>query len=129
MAQGNSMNFGKNANEHRFEAVTVLGQEMLFTSAHLDHSTIPRGVYLYAVRHHSEDPEKPIQIAAWAVVNRYGSLLTTTPIQLCQHPKLNNSFKNIDPDLEWENRGYSVKLREYLQDYPIQKPKKRDHER
>ena len=85
----------KNAKDHRFEAVPVLGHGMLFTPAFLDPDTIPKGVYLYAVRHHSEDPEKPIQIAAWAVVNRYGSLLTTTPIQLRQHPKLNNSFKEL----------------------------------
>lgn len=76
------MKFGKNVKEHRFEAVTVLGHEMLFTTAHLDHDTIPRGVHLYAVRHHSEDPEKPIQIAAWAVANRYGSLLYTNATQV-----------------------------------------------
>lgn len=129
MEQGDDMNFGKNAKEHRFEAVTVLGKEMLFTTAHLDHGTIPRGVYLYAVRHHSEDPEKPVQIAAWAVVNRYGSLLTTTPIQLSQHPKLNNSFKDIDTDKEWEDRGYSVRLHEYLEHYPIQHRKSKGQER
>lgn len=123
------MQFGKNAKDHRFEAVTVLGQDMLFTTAHLDHDTIPRGVHLYAVRHHSEDPERPVQITAWAVANRYGSLLTTTPIRLQQHPKYNNSFKNIDPDRDWENRGYSVKLHEYLEHYPIQKPRFKGQER
>ena len=129
MVQGDGMKFGKNVKEHRFEAVTVLGQEMLFTTAHLDHDTIPRGVHLYAVRHHSEDPEKPIQIAAWAVANRYGSLLSTTPLHLQQHPKFNNSFKDIDPDKDWENRGYSVKLHEYLEHYPIQKPRFKGQER
>lgn len=123
------MKSGKNAKDHRFEAVTVLGHGMLFTPAFLDPDTIPKGVYLYAVRHHSEDPEKPIQIAAWAVVNRYGSLLTTTPIQLRQHPKLNNSFKDINPDKDWENRGYFVRLHEYLEHYPIQHPRSKGQER
>ena len=123
------MKNGKNAKDHRFEAVTVLGYGMLFTPAYLDPNTIPKGVYLYDVRHHSEDPEKPIQIAAWAVVNRYGSLLSTTPVQLRQHPKLNNSFKDIDPDKDWENRGYAVKLHEYLEHYPIQRPRSKGHER
>ena len=72
------MRFGVNAKEHRFETVTLFGHPMLFTTSHIDHSTIPRGVHLYAVRHHSEDREKPIQICAWALANRYGSLLTTT---------------------------------------------------
>ena len=129
MVQGDDMKNGKNAKDHRFEAVTVLGYGMLFTPAYLDPNTIPKGVYLYDVRHHSEDPEKPIQIAAWAVVNRYGSLLSTTPVQLRQHPKLNNSFKDIDPDKDWENRGCSVKLHEYLEHYPIQRPRSKGHER
>ena len=123
------MRFGVNAKEHRFETVTVFGHPMLFTTAHLDHDTIPKGVHLYAVRHHSEDPEKPIQLCAWALVNRYGSLLSTIPIPLQRHLKANNSFKDIDPDNDWEQNGYTVKLREYLEQYPIQKPRKRDHER
>lgn len=129
MAQGDRMRNEKNAKEHRYEAVTVLGHGMLFTTAYLDPTTIPKGVYLYAVRHHSEDPEKPIQLASWAVANRYGCLLSTTPISLQQHPKLNNSFKNIDPDRDWEQRGYFVKLNEYLEHYPIQKPRSLGQER
>lgn len=123
------MNFGENAKTHQFEAVTVLGNPMLFTSAHLDHSTIPRGVHLYAVRHHSEDCERPVQICSWAVVNRYGSLLSSTPIPLKHHPKLDNSFKDIDPNRDWERAGYSVHLRDYLENYPVQKPRRVDHER
>ena len=123
------MRFGVNAREHRFETVTVFGQPMLFTTAHLDHNTNPKGVYLYAVRHHSENTEKPIQISAWAMVNRYGSLLSTTPIQLQRHPKYDNSFKNIDPEKDWEQNGYSVKLHEYLEHYPIQRSRSQGKER
>ena len=123
------MRFGENAKDHRFETVTVFGHPMLFTTAHLDPNTIPRGVYLYAVRHHSEDPEQPIQICAWAFANRYGALLTTTPIQLQRHPKYDNSFKDLDPENDWEQNGYFVKLSEYLEHYPVQKPRKQDHER
>ena len=123
------MRFGVNAKEHRFETVTVLGHPMLFTTSHIDHSTIPRGVHLYAVRHHSENQDQPIQVCAWAVANRYGSLLSTTPISLQRHPKYDNSFKDIDPEKDWVDNGYSVKLREYLEHYPIPKTRKRDQER
>ena len=123
------MRFGENAREHRFETVTVLGHPMLFTYAHLDTRTIPKGVHLYTVRHHSEDIEKPIQICSWALANRYGSLLSTTPIPLHHHPRFNNSFKNIDPDTDWEPNGYTVKLREYLEHYPIPTPHRRERER
>ena len=38
-------------------------------------------------------------------------------------------LKNIDPDKDWENRGYSVRLHEYLEHYPIQKPRSKGQER
>ena len=44
MVQGDDMKNGKNAKDHRFEAVTVLGYGMLFTPAYLDPNTIPKGV-------------------------------------------------------------------------------------
>ena len=123
------MRFGKNAKEHRFEAVTVLRQPMLFTTDHLDHGTIPRGMHLYAVRHHSEDRKKPIQICQWAVANRYGSLLSTKPIYLQRHPKLDNSLRDIDPDKDWVNEGYETTLKEYLYDHPAKNRSTPEHER
>ena len=123
------MRFGKNAKDHRFEAVTVLGQPMLFTTDHLDHGTIPKGMYLYAVRHHSEDTEKPTQICQWAVVNRYGALLSTKPIYLQRHPKLDNSLRNIDSDKDWVIEGYKTTLKEYLYNCPANKRSTPKHER
>ena len=123
------MRFGKNAKDHRFEAVTVLGQPMLFTTDHLDHGTIPKGMYLYAVRHHSEDTEKPTPICQWAVVNRYGALLSTKPIYLQRHPKLDNSLRNIDSDKDWVNEGYKTTLKEYLYNCPANKRSTPKHER
>lgn len=123
------MRFGKNAKEHRFEAVTVLGQPMLFTTDHLDHGTIPKGIHLYAVRHHSEDRKKPIQICQWAVANRYGSLLSTKPIYLQRHPKLDNSLRDIDPDKDWINEGYETTLKEYLHNHPAKNRSTPEHER
>lgn len=112
----------------QFDAVTVLNIPMLFTYGYVDPSTLPKGVYQYAVRYHSEDTEKPVQICDWAVVNRYGSLLTTTPLRLHRHPQINLKFKNIDSEKDWESRGYRVRLWDYLEFYPAQKPV-RDQER
>lgn len=123
------MRKGVNARNHSFEAVTVLGQPMLFTETHLDHSTIPKGMYLYAVRHHSEDLTKPIQICQWAVANRMGFLLSVQPIALTKHPKLDNSVVDIDPDKDWLNSGYIVTLQDYLHVYPVHRPQNRDQER
>lgn len=123
------MRKGVSARNHCFEAVTVLGQPMLFTETHLDHSTIPKGMHLYAVRHHSKDLTKPIQICQWALVNRMGSLLSAQPIALIKHPKLDNSMADIDSDKDWLTNGYIITLKDYLQEYPIHQQKNRDHER
>lgn len=125
------MRFGENASKHRFEAVTVFGHPMLFTTSHLDHDTIPKGMYLYAVRHHSENLEMPVEISDWAVVNRYGSLLSGTPIALqpFSNPKIQNRFRAIDPEKDWSSNGYQVTLADYLREYPLQKPRKREQER
>lgn len=123
------MDYRQDTNCVMFDRVTVFGQPMLFTTDYLDHTTIPKGLYLYAVRHHSEDPQKPIQICQWAVVNRYGSLLSAKPICLQQHPKLDNSFRDIDPDKDWYYEGYELTVKEYLDEYPPKKEKQKCHER
>ncbi len=124
------MRFGENASKHRFEAVTVFGQPMLFTPSHIDPDTIPKGMYLYAVRHHSESCEIPSEICTWAVVNRYGALLSGTPIALkpYSNPKIANHFRTIDPEKDWSSNGYQVTLADYLREYPLQKPRKREQE-
>lgn len=125
------MRFGENAKEHRFEAVTVLGIPMLFTKSHLDHDTVPKGMYLYAVRHHSENCDIPVEVCQWALVNRYGTLLSGKPVALqpCPNTKIHNSMRSIDPEKDWSSNGYRVTLMEYLREYPVQKPRKREQER
>ena len=71
-----------NANTATFEAVTIFDVPMLFTSGYVNPETLPQGVYQYAVRHSSNEPDKPTQITDWAVVNRYGSLLSSIPISM-----------------------------------------------
>lgn len=112
-----------NAQEHRFDTVTVFGVPMLFTPGYVEPETLPTGVYQYSVRHHSEDLEKPVQITDWAVVNRFGSLLSSVPVQMEKVPGSYVKKRAIDAEKDWEWNGYSVKLREYLERYPVQKIK------
>lgn len=113
------MTFGQDAMRHRFTAVSVLGQPMLFTTAHLEHSTVPKGMFLYCVRHHSDDQEKPVQICQWALVNRYGSLLSPIQLEMKQHPHYDNLYLDIDPDKDWFTDGHRMSLATYLEEYPL----------
>ena len=104
------MSYGKNAKDLRFQTVTVFGTPMLFTESYVDPETLPKGVYQYLVRHHSEDLEK-----------RMGSLLTTEAIALDKIPGSYVKKRSVDAEKDWEWNGYFVKLHEYLERYPVQR--------
>ena len=108
-----------NANTATFEAVTIFDVPMLFTSGYVDPETLPQGVYQYAVRHNSNEPDKPVQITDWTVVNRYGSLLSSIPITMEKVPGSYVKKRDLDSEKDWVWNGYHVKLRNYLDLHPV----------
>ena len=52
-----------NAMEESYEAVEVLGKSALFTCIRLDRDTVPKGLYLYEVRHDDDGVGDPVHIA------------------------------------------------------------------
>lgn len=64
-----------------FEIVRIGGsKDVLFTFNRIDPTTIPDGLYVYDIRH-ADDLGDPVTIEARVLVNRYGSVITTKPIQ------------------------------------------------
>ena len=110
-----------NANTATFEAVTIFNVPMLFTNGYVDPETLPQGVYQYAVRHSSKEPDKPAQITDWTVVNRYGSLLSSIPISMDKVPGSYVKKRDVDSKKDWVWNGYHVKLSEYLELHPVAK--------
>ena len=108
-----------NANTATFEAVTIFDVPMLFTSGYVDPETLPQGVYQYAVRHSSNEPDKPAQITDWTVVNRYGSLLSSIPISMDKVPGSYVKKRDLDSEGDWLWNGYHVKLCDYLDLHPV----------
>ena len=53
---------GIDATKETFESVTVLDKPMLFTCARIDRDTVPKGMYLYEVRHDDDQRGDPVQI-------------------------------------------------------------------
>lgn len=97
---------------HLFETVIVWGQPMLFTRAHLDHITHPRGIRLYAVKHRCDNPEQPIQLCSRTIVNRLGFLLTNFPIPMRNHPRLESIFRDNDAKKDWIPSVCTVNLQD-----------------
>ena len=70
-----------NAMEETFTEVRVLGKPALFHDLRIDRSTVPKGLYLYEVRHDDEGWGDPVQIAKGIMVNHFGSIIPTCPAE------------------------------------------------
>ena len=123
------MRFGIDARKESFEEVTVLGVPMLFTAMHVDKSTVPKGLYLYEVRHDDEGHGEPVQLGNWILVNHWGTLIFSQPVKLTQVPYRDNAYRDIDPEKDWKYEGVETTLRDYMKRHPPKKEKQREHER
>ena len=63
------------ADELRYEQVTVLGREAIFTDLRVSRDSVPKGFSCYEVRHDDEGQGNPVEIAKGILVNFYGTLL------------------------------------------------------
>lgn len=123
------MRFGIDARKESFEEVTVLGVPMLFTAMHVDKRTVPKGLYLYEVRHDDEGDGEPVQLGNWILVNHFGTLISSQPVKMTQVPYRDNAYRDIDPEKDWKYEGVETTLRDYMKRHPPKKEKQREHER
>lgn len=118
-----------NAMNETFEEVTVLGKPMLFSCCRIDRSTVPKGLYMYEVRHDDDQRGDPVQIANWIMVNHWGTLISNEPLNLNSHKAANNAYLDIDPENDWNYEGVEATVKEYMEQHPPKKEKQRDFER
>ena len=100
------------ANQETFEYVTFMEKPALFTDLRIDHVTLPKGVERYELRHADEDWSDPCQLARNIVVNHYGTLLMSTPLQLQPDGQIrvdSDAFNFLDG---------SMRLADFLQKHP-----------
>lgn len=123
------MNNGIDARKEKFQVVTVFGEKMLFTNARVDRNTVSKGLHMYEVRHSDEDWGEPIQVAEWIHVNHWGTLLSAKPIELEKSPVIDNSYRDIDAETDWNHESYEISVREYMKEYGPKKTKNKSYER
>lgn len=123
------MSHRQNAMTETYERVIVLGQPMLFSCLRIDRSTVPKGMYLYEVRHDDDQQGDPVQIGQWILVNHWGTLISNKPIKLEPSPLQNNAYRDIDPVNDWNYEGCSMSLKDYMAEFPPEKPKRIEYER
>lgn len=123
------MSYRIDARKEKFQVVTVFGEKMLFTNARVERSTVPKGLYLYEVRHSDENWGEPIQVAEWIRVNHWGTLLSAKSIKLEKSPVIDNSYRDIDAEKDWNYESYEISVKEYLKEYGLKKDKQKAYER
>lgn len=123
------MNFRQDAMKEVFEEVTVLDKPMLFTCQRIDRATVPKGLYLYEVRHDDDMRGDPVQIANWIMVNHWGTLISNEPLKLTPSKTVNNAYLDIDPEKDWNYEGVEATISEYMERHPPKKEKHKDFER
>lgn len=117
-----------NAKEEDYEEVTVLDHLMLFTCLRIDFSTVPKGMYVYEVRHDDDQQGIPYEISNRISINFCGTLISNKPISLKKDAAGNNAFREISMD-DWNYEGVDTTLQEYMETHPPEKDKGRHYER
>lgn len=113
-----------NAMTEAFEEVTILEKPALFTSLRIDRSTVPKGLYLYEVRHVDDCQGIACQIARGIMVNHWGTLITREPIKLPP-----DGYLDIEPDDLNYSTGDCRTVKGYMEKYPPIKVKEKEYER
>ena len=121
--------YRQDAMKEVFEEVTVLDKPMLFTCLRIDRATVPKGLYLYEVRHDDDMRGDPVQIANWIMVNHWGTLISSEPLKLTPSKTVNNAYLDIDPEKDWNYEGVEATISEYMERHPPKKEKQKDFER
>lgn len=123
------MNFRQDAMKEVFEEVTVMDKPMLFTCLRIDRATVPKGLYMYEVRHDDDMRGDPVQIANWIMVNHWGTLISSEPLKLTPSKTVNNAYLDIDPENDWNYEGVEATISEYMERHPPKKEKQKEFER
>ena len=110
--------------EAELEEVTVFDRPMLFAECRIDPASIPKGLYMYEVRHTDSDWGEPCQIGKGVLVNFFGTLITSEPIRLDA-----DGFVSVDAVRDWDYVSSDCSLRDYMAQNPPQKNKEPDRSR
>ena len=87
-----------------------------------------KNFHVYEVRHDDDMRGDPVEISDWIRVNHWGTLLTSKPIRLDRHPKTFRTYREIDPEEDWNYEGYEMTVKDYLEEYPPKQKKTRERD-
>jgi len=107
-----------------YEEIIIVGQPAMFSSMRIDRNTVPKGLYLYEVRHDDFDWVEPAQIAKGILVNHFGTVITHKEINLPEDGYLDlneEDFSYVDSDMK--------RLKDYMDKYMPKQKSNKEQER
>lgn len=104
-----------NAMEVEWEEVEVVDRKGLFSCLRIDRESVPKGWYMYEVRHDDFGHGDPVEIAYGILVNHWGTLLVKEPFDLEPYILTGDTFLDINPDEDWNYLGGFVKFKELIE--------------
>lgn len=102
------------ASTEKFEKVIAFGHPMIFTYLRVDRYTVPKGVYIYEIRHDTVDPEKPNLLGRRVPYRFMGTVLSDKPVRLMLTANGRNAYRHIEGDKDWQFTGTFTTLDAYL---------------
>lgn len=109
--------------KENFEIITVFDRPMLFTCLRCDRKTLPKGMYLYEVRHDDDMQGIPCEIADHITVNHWGTLISNRPISLTERPDGQKPYRLINEETDWNYEGEFCSLKEFMSRFPPKREK------
>ena len=97
-----------NADEEVFDLLELFGHTVLFTCMRVDHRTVPKGLYVYDVRHDDDCSGKIVEIKPHIMVNHWGTIICKELIKMTD-----NGCKYVE-DGDYRYTGKTCKLAEYM---------------
>ena len=107
------MSYSIDARTEEYQTIELFGIPMLFSNFRLDHSTVPKGLYQYEVRHSDYEDSDPVEIRDYVLVNFWGTLLSRKPLRLDER-----GCRYVRRDEEWGFTGDSCSLHDYMDQHP-----------
>lgn len=108
-------------NTENFETITLFGQPMLFTCLRCDRNTLPKGMYMYEIRHDDDGMGEPCEIADWILVNLWGTVISNRPVTLDEKTPTGKPYRLIDSEKDWDYIDSDITLKEYMEKHPPKK--------
>ena len=97
-----------NVDEEVLDLLELFGHTVLFTCMRVDRRTVPKGLYVYDVRHDDDCSGKIVEVKPHIMVNHWGTIICKEPIEMTD-----NGCRYVE-DGDYRYTGETCKLAEYM---------------